>query len=220
MSRGFSSVVYLFLIYQNQLMLYPDTYYHIYNHANGDDLLFRCDENYRFFLEKFYLHILPIADVYAYCLMPNHFHFMIKIKSINDLLQAPAFEKLSNQIDIEKNVDDLLLIQRMVSKVFGNLFNSYTQSFNKVYKRRGSLFLKNFKSKSADSISYKKQLLCYIHKNPIKHGFTQTIEDWKWTSYHHYLSDAETIVKRIEALDWFGSKEDFIRFHVKSHPAF
>jgi hypothetical protein len=213
MVRGFASEDYLFLTYQNQLMLYPDTYYHLYNHANGDDLLYRCDENYRFFLEKFYLHILPIADVYAYCLMPNHFHVMIKIKSIPDLLLAPAFEKLSHPIDINTNKDDLLTIQRLVSKSWGNLFNSYTQSFNKVYKRRGSLFIKNFKSKSVETKTSKKRLLCYIHKNPVKHRFTRSVEDWKWSSYHKHLSDTETILMREEVLSWFGNKEEFIRAH-------
>ena len=66
--------------------LLPDYFYHIYNHANGDDNLFREQENYRFFLQQYAKYINPIADTYAYCLMPNHFHLLVKIKEEQDLL--------------------------------------------------------------------------------------------------------------------------------------
>lgn len=51
-------------------------YYHIYNHANGDDNLFREAKNYPFFLQKYHQHISPIAETIAWCLMPNHFHLL------------------------------------------------------------------------------------------------------------------------------------------------
>ncbi|MCK5209465.1 MAG: hypothetical protein KAQ79_15630, partial [Cyclobacteriaceae bacterium] len=55
------------------------TTYHIYNHANGDDNIFREQDNYRFFLEKYVKYINPVADTFAYCLMRNHFHLMVRI---------------------------------------------------------------------------------------------------------------------------------------------
>ncbi|MCF6359136.1 MAG: transposase [Cyclobacteriaceae bacterium] len=58
-----------------------NTYYHIYNRANGNENLFRSDENYEYFLKKWGEYISDIADTYAYCLMPNHFHFLIKTKT-------------------------------------------------------------------------------------------------------------------------------------------
>jgi hypothetical protein len=57
----------------------PDTIFHVYNHGNGDDLIFRENENYLFFLERFRVYITPVADIYAYCLMPNHFHFLLRV---------------------------------------------------------------------------------------------------------------------------------------------
>ena len=60
--------------------------YHIYTHANGFENLFRSDENYRYFLER-YEHFAPsVADTYAYCLMPNHIHFLVCIKTEKELL--------------------------------------------------------------------------------------------------------------------------------------
>lgn len=58
----------------------PLKYYHIYNHANGFENIFIEERNFRFFLEKYQFYILPIAKTFAHCLMPNHFHFLIKIK--------------------------------------------------------------------------------------------------------------------------------------------
>lgn len=58
-------------------------FYHIYNHANGREDLFLNDDNYNFFLKKYTFHISHVADTFAYCLMPNHFHFLVRIKEIN-----------------------------------------------------------------------------------------------------------------------------------------
>ena len=60
--------------------LLPNASYHIFNHANGFENVFRGKENYRFFLEKYRLFVSPIAETYACCLMPNHFHLVVRIR--------------------------------------------------------------------------------------------------------------------------------------------
>jgi len=62
------------------MTLTPSKYYHIYNHANGFENIFNKERNDRFFLEKYQFYISPIADTLAYCLMPNHFHLVIRIR--------------------------------------------------------------------------------------------------------------------------------------------
>jgi len=62
-----------------------DKFYHIYNRTNNKELLFKDEENYRYFLSLFQKYISPIAHVYAYCLIPNHFHFVLQIKSDQEL---------------------------------------------------------------------------------------------------------------------------------------
>lgn len=147
-------------------MLQFETYYHIYNHANGDDNLFREDENYNFFLRKYHQHIHVIADTLAWCLMPNHFHLLVKIKSAEAIAAACLrFETL----------DKLEQRSAFLSKQFSNFFSSYTQAFNKVYKRRGSLFIKNFKRKEVLDDDYLRSLVIHIHLNPVKHGFVKEI---------------------------------------------
>ena len=69
-------------------ILQSDCFYHIYNRANGNELIFLKNENYRFFLQQYKKYILPIADTFCYCLMPNHFHFLVRIKSQEQLLST------------------------------------------------------------------------------------------------------------------------------------
>src|SRR5699024_7832798 len=78
-------------------MLTFETYYHIYNHANGTENLFREKKNYAFFLKKYQQHIAPIAETYAWCLMPNHFHLLIKMRSEQEIAaELPTFSKVRN----------------------------------------------------------------------------------------------------------------------------
>ena len=65
----------------------PNNIYHVCNHGNGDDLIFREDDNYRFFLERLRVYITPVAAIYAYCLMPNHFHFLLRVKPEEELIE-------------------------------------------------------------------------------------------------------------------------------------
>ena len=181
--------------------LSPNNYYHIYNHANGSENLFRTDENYLYFLKKYALHISLIADTYAYCLLPNHFHLLVKIKEEDSLRKTfPKFETLEK-------------LEYGISKQFSNFFSSYTQSYNKVYNRKGSLFIKNFNRKQVNSETYFSNLIHYIHHNPIHHGFGISPEDWPWSSYQSLISEKKTLLKKEETFSLFGSKEEFIQRH-------
>ncbi|QCX52428.1 transposase [Elizabethkingia sp. JS20170427COW] len=154
-------------------------YYHIYNHANGEDLLFREEKNYTFFLEKYHKYLDSVVETIAWCLMPNHFHLLVRIKSDEEIADHPGFENLDGLSDKEKS--------NLISKQFSNFFNSYTKAFNKVYQRRGSLFLKNFKRKEITDDKYFRNLILYLHNNPVHHRFTTDFEKYPWTSYQSFI---------------------------------
>lgn len=175
----------------------PSTFYHIYNHANDPENLFRSDDNYRFFLQRWSKYMEPIAETYAYCLMPNHIHFLIRTRSEDELVNLTGLEDLSG----------------FVSQQFSNLFNSYAKAFNKMYERRGSLFNRPFKAKEITSDAYLTNVIFYIHHNPVHHGFVTDVSEWPHTSYHAMVSDRLTRLKRTEVLEWFGSKKAFDSFH-------
>jgi hypothetical protein len=96
---------------------------------------------------------------------------------------------------------------------FSNLLNSYAKSYNKVYKRMGSLFVDYLRRVEVNSSSQFGSTVFYVHKNPVHHGFSKKIDEWKWTSYHSLLSNQPTLLLRNEVLDWFGGVEKFIQFH-------
>ena len=178
----------------------PGLYYHVYNHANGDENLFRQEENYHYFLNLWAKHIEPIADTYAYCLMPNHFHALIRIKEL-DIIEAKI--AMSDEVTIET----------FISRTFSNFFNAYAKAFNKMYDRRGSLFNRPFKAKEIDNDQYLTVVIAYIHRNPVHHGFRDTIDDWPFSSYEALLSTKPTKIKRRKVLDWFGNVPAFRQSH-------
>lgn len=199
-------------------LLLPQTTYHIYNHANGRDNLFVKNENYIFFLKRYKYFIEPIADTFAYCLMPNHLHLMVKIKDEHTLQTAHVyFQQQKNPDNKEFPLIEIQELPKWVSRVFGSLFSSYTQAFNKQQSRKGSLFMPSFKRKIVDSDKYYTQLIYYIHNNPVHHGFVKEIEDWTYSSYQSILSNKPSKLQRTEVLNWFGDKNSFCQFHQEQH---
>ena len=196
--------------------LIPGYYYHIYNHSIGNDQVFREDKNYHFFLKKMKKYIVPVAEIYSYCLMPNHFHFLIKVKDEEKLQKLEFFSKFET---LEKAVLDASQLEKIfcdyTSKQFANTFSSYAQAYNKEYKRRGSLFLKNFKRKRIKDESYFLRVVNYIHFNPVNHGFVDRPADWKYSSYKAIISKNKTLVKRDEVLEWFGGLANFMYCHLR-----
>jgi REP element-mobilizing transposase RayT len=92
-------------------MLFPSTIYHIYNRANGEENLFRSDENYNFFLDKYFRYIDPVAETFAFVLMPNHFHLMVIIRSESEI---------TNNIKSEK----IRITEKILSNQFSRLFRA------------------------------------------------------------------------------------------------
>jgi REP element-mobilizing transposase RayT len=148
--------------------------------------------------------IYPIVDTYAWILMPNHFHFLIKIKSEKDLVVFFE-EKLS--LSPSQNFPTL------ISQQLSNFFNAYSKAYNKMYSRRGKLFLQSCQSKEVKSEEYMIRVIHYIHYNSIHHGFTKTADEWKYSSYQTVISSGSTQLKREEILQLFQGREGFKKFH-------
>ena len=178
----------------------PLHFYHVYNRAIGNERLFREQKNYTFFLKKWNSYLNGYLDVWAYCLIPNHFHFLVRIKGENRLSK---FQKLG------KSQDEILVNQ------FRKLFISYTKSFNKTYNRTGSLFQKCFKRVEVDSKRYLQHLIHYIHHNPIHHNFVGEYLEWEYSSYQSILSTSSTKVYRKGVLNLFSNREKFRSYHDK-----
>jgi REP element-mobilizing transposase RayT len=135
--------------------LVPGEYYHIFNRGDNRENIFNVEKNYHHFPKLYAKYVSPIADTFAYCLLRNHFHFLIRIK-----------EELDSH-----SLRDLVGLNPALHFAFSRLFNAYTKSINIVSDRRDSLFEKSFKWIQITSDAHLLQLVAYIHKNPQNHSF-------------------------------------------------
>ena len=97
-------------------------FYHIFNHAVGSEKLFKNDENYIYFLKKFKEYISPIASIFSYVLIPNHFHFLIEIKDKKGLYES--YRILESKKEFPKvKPENELDFEKFVMQQFSNFFN-------------------------------------------------------------------------------------------------
>jgi REP element-mobilizing transposase RayT len=144
-----------------------DHYYHIYNRAVGGGLLFFNSGNYEYCLRLVKRFCRKYgATVIAYCLMPNHYHFLLRQETDTPL-----------------------------SKFINVLFNAYVQAVNRQQKRKGTLFEGRFKHVWVDREEYLIHLCRYIHLNPVKAKLVSRLEDWPYSNYLEWIGQRPGTLK-------------------------
>ena len=144
------------------------TLYHLYNKAVGTELLFRTPENYHYFLGRIQKYLT--SDLYAFCLMPTHYHLIIQLDE----------KDLSNQM------------QRLAM--------SYVKAFNNRYHRVGHLFQGRFQAKIIQSDEYLIYLSAYIHNNPVIARLVDKPENWDYSSYQVFMGKAKSKIVNPEPI--------------------
>jgi hypothetical protein len=183
--------------------LEPDVIYHIYNRAVGKDNLFSDDGNYQFFLKQWKTY-LPYLDVYVYCLMPNHFHFLAKVKPMTEELKGHLHEQRT--VKSQQFVEGEIPYSEYLEDQFKRFFSSYALAYNKQQGRHGALFQKRFKRISVIDEYKLHYLVAYIHHNPLHHRFFTAFENWKYSSWSAYLHlEQPSSLNREEVLSWFDA---------------
>jgi len=114
--------------------------YHIYNQGNNHQKIFFNHQNYLYFLKKIREHILPFADILAWCLMPNHFHLMVFVKTVEiDSDKSEAFT-MSDAFDIQLAKSECFTKHtRALNDSIGVFLRSYTRAINKQENRTGTI---------------------------------------------------------------------------------
>jgi len=218
---------------KNIELLEPDRIYHLYNRGINGENIFKEERNYTYFLQKYAQYIEPIAETFAYCLLKNHFHIAIRVRSEDEIinfyvrkktkiLEASTSNNVANTAGWVQNPacgelpmeTKMLSAPLIISKQFSDFFNSYAQSINKAYARTGRLFEEPFRRILVDTDAYFTELIYYIHFNPQRHGFVDDFRAYPHSSYHSHLSKAMTKLSRKEVWEWFGNKEAFEKFHI------
>jgi len=123
-------------------------------------------------------------SVIAYCLMPNHYHFLLRPEEDGAL-----------------------------SRFIQRLFNSYTQAFNKQQGRSGTLFEGRAKSILVDTDEYVLHLCRYIHLNPVKAGLVAYPGEWPYSNYLEWVEQRDgTLVDRVFVRGYFPTATDYEAF--------
>ncbi len=134
-------------------------FYHIYNRGNNKEKIFFERENYRFFLTKFIEYMPPNeVEIHAYCLMPNHYHLIVRV------MEEFNYSRAMQHFGI-----------------------SYAKSINSWYGRAGHLFQGRFGARLVHSAEYLLHLSRYIHLNPVDARLVKSAQDWEFSSYRDYL---------------------------------
>jgi REP element-mobilizing transposase RayT len=144
------------------------SFYHIYNRGNNKQMIFFEERNYEFFLNKVKQYVMPHANLLAWCLMPNHFHFLVQ----------------ANQ-ETQKIVKEMPVKINALTESFRLMTSSYTRAIQKQESTVGSLFQQKTKFKCVDS--YLTTAFHYIHQNPYRSGIVKKIEDYPWSSMKEYV---------------------------------
>jgi putative transposase len=157
--------------------------YHFYHSGNHKEAIFRLEEDYHSFLELFRKYVGPIVYLYAYCLLPTHFHLLLRIKD-------------------KKEIEYVYSDQEMLWGQFSNLFASYTRYINQTYHRSGFLI----EDWSAREFPRNNDLICdlvvYIHQNPQIHGIVSDFRIWPFSScFAHLRQDRRSLIAKELLLD-------------------
>lgn len=167
-------------------------YYHIYNRGVNRDLIFRNPDNYLFLLRrvKEYSSRFEIALI-AYCLMPNHYHFLLRQEGIQP-----------------------------VSKFVQNVFNSYTKAFNKAYHRTGTLFEGPYKALLVEKETHLLHLCRYIHRNPLEAGLVTNLDDWPYSNYLEWVGKRTGAIFDVQFVqEHFAESDDYESFVLDYFPS-
>ena len=161
--------------------IYPNNFYHIYNRAVEKRTIFYTEKDYEYFINKIlYFKEKTNVKILAYCILPNHFHFLLKEPESTSRVGFSA-----------------------IAKFISILANSYTKYFNLNKDHVGRIFQGPFRSKLVSDDNYLQVLVNYINLNHLKHKITKKPNDWFYSSHHNYLGRRkEKIVDKDYLIDF------------------
>ena len=161
-------------------------YYHIYNRGCNRENIFFENENYDFLIRKFRKQSHKFgAKFIAYCLMPNHYHLLLRQDG-----------------DIP------------VSEFVQQVFNSYSKAINVSQKRAGTLFEGKFKGIEIKDNDYLIHLCRYIHRNPIEAKLVDDLEKWEYSNYLDWLGKRNDKLIDREFISWYFKGDQAYRDFV------
>lgn len=196
--------------------MYEGTCYHIYNRSVGTEKLFKTNEDYNRFLTKYKTYLDIYLETYAYCLVPNHFHLLVKCKPVTDKIRR--FIKHEKTIKAQAYLAGEIVYNDFIVSQFKRFFNSHAKKFNVLHSRHGTLFQRKFKRISIKNTEHFKFILLYIHHNVLHHRLGKNYDSWNYSSFTSYLNMDSSFISPQDVYKLFSSERDtdiieFLKFH-------
>lgn len=192
----------------------PGATLHVYNRTNNKELLFRRVRDRLYFMDLFRKIILPFIDPFAWTLIPNHFHFVVRTKEKNAIIEylsnLPEENLIKTEIEFLKGKID---VPELVLFEFRRMMQAYTAAFNKWYGRKGNLFHRSLKRVKIRSDKQFRRAIIYVHKNSEKHGLVDDFREYEWSSWHELSGPERIFLNRKDVYEKFGSKKGFLCAH-------
>ncbi len=209
----------------------PGLFYHEVLKANSDGILFRDAEDRLYFIDKMRKFILPCCELWAYVVLGNHVHLLIRPHRKEVLARLPLklhllrlnlhSEKLKDYLLPEREIDLPLAISPYRGSIhfqirycIRGLKHSYDQYLKRKYETKGVLWSREKFTKELPTLEDISRTILYIHKNPVFHGMVHQPEDWPFSSFHEITGDSNKLVMRSEILALFKGMKPFCAEHL------
>ncbi|MBE0648260.1 MAG: hypothetical protein IH596_10800 [Bacteroidales bacterium] len=161
-------------------ILEPGKFYHIYNRAKNGNPLFPEEEDIQFFIRLYKTHVTPFAETWAYCILDDHVHFLVRMKE-----------------DLEGNP----------YTPFALLFNAYTKGYHTKNGGDGQLFKFKLKRIEIRRETILREVIRYINQNARRHGVVEDCSRYRYSSFHATVTTWQTLIPKEEILRRFGNRE-------------
>ena len=183
----------------------PDQYYHFYNRGNNRQRVFFERANYLYFLRGIQKYLCGGMDVLAYCLMPTHYHLLVRVKPLPQQPRQPQTSEFLENSEVLAAASSAAVSHAMM-----RLGVSYTKAINKRFARVGALFQGQFHGKPIQKYAHLLNLCVYIHANPVKDGLVALPEDWEYSNYLDWIGlRSGTLVNREFIQEYFGTPAEY-----------
>jgi hypothetical protein len=193
----------------------PECFYHIVCKSIDGIKLFREDMDYHVFLQRFQQFTAPLFDVWSYCLLTNHTHHIVKIKS--SLAIVENIKKMEDKTQAMKSFlsdqNNEQFFDAMIERQMNSFLVSVANYTNNKYNRKGGLFQKPFRRiKIADDI-HLQQAIIYVHANAQKHNLVKDFKEHAYNSYSATVNNNPAFIDTKNLVEFFGGMQKFKSIH-------
>jgi putative transposase len=196
----------------------PVKHYHVVFKSIDGLLLFRDAAHYSVFLNRFYQFTNAAVENWAYCLLNNHAHFIVKVKALTEVIKnISEIDAAKQTISMKKLLADSnseSVFDEMLERQINSFMVSYVNYTKNKYGHNGGVFQKPFKRIAITADVHLQQAIIYVHANSVKHNIFKDYERYSYSSYASINKNAGMYCENEKVIDFFGGVDKFVALHA------